>query len=251
MSNARTFAMSLIVVSGLMASTAGPAPSVEPTESVAPAAARSTAPVVDVALPPTLELAGARIYAESDDQVEVAVWALGRFADAHLDLPNVELHMHDDWSKCGGSQGRHWMGYFTVTDGKSVIHSCGAGWITLHELGHAWDRHNLVDADREALLERFDLEAWVADEWKESGRELVASIIAWALDESTFRPPWFAVNSDEALGMGFLLATGMQPPDLLRCGLRVTEAGLEPLSGDESATPTCGTRIAGTVAKYA
>ena len=177
---------------------------------------RPTVQVSDLSLPPTAELPGARVYAEHDEQVALVEEALAGFAAAGLELPDVTIHMHSDRSKCAGSSGKPAGGYYTVRGGEHIVHVCSPD-VLYHELGHAWDRANLDDATREAILHQRGLESWSHDDWEQAGGEHLASVIEWALDGSyPFSIGYFTL---EDLDTTYQLATGNRAPFMVEHGL--------------------------------
>lgn len=118
------------------------------------------------------------IHSETEDQHEKVIWALGRFEEAGLELPPVEIHIHNDRSECNGLNG--YLGGSQETGW--VLHSCGVDFTLLHELAHAWDNHSLDEETREKFLGIAQADTWNNDEnWNLAGGEHAANVIAWAL----------------------------------------------------------------------
>ena len=129
---------------------------------------------------------GARIYADSDDQLREALWALGRYAEAGLDLPTLTIRLHDSNDPCGGHAGVR-----RVEDDTDIIDICTeASWTILHELAHVWASKNLTDADRDAFVALQGLDTWSGSEipWQDRGTEQAADLVALALSDSTHIP---------------------------------------------------------------
>jgi hypothetical protein len=149
--------------------------------------------------------------AGAGDSSDVA-WAFGRFGQAGLELPNVEIEMHEDAEACGGDFGRH-----ARTDGSSHIDLClgptaNLRRVLLHELGHAWVAANLTEAERSAFIELRGLEAWNGTApWNEKGTEQAAEVIAWALDEDSHLPGRFADHDVDSVTAAFRFLTGTDP----------------------------------------
>ena len=98
------------------------------------------------------------IHTENQDQHEMVIWALGRYEQAGLELPPIEIHIHTDRSECGGLNGS-----LSDQGGRGyLIHSCGNEYTLLHELAHAWDLHNPDEAARNELLEIAQASTWPA-----------------------------------------------------------------------------------------
>jgi hypothetical protein len=120
----------------------------------------------------------ATIYAETDEQIETAISALNRMAEAGLELPAVSIHLHDGRIKCSNDPDRLLTGYYAQVDGHNIIHSCGTEWTLIHELTHLWDKHHLTDDLRQKILDHQGLDRWHDNEWSRSGAEHLASIVA-------------------------------------------------------------------------
>lgn len=137
----------------------------------------TSAPVVREPAPNAHEPKRTAIHAETREQHDIAEWALGRFEEAGLELPPLDIYLHSDREGCNGLFGFH-----SITDaGDQAVHSCGTVFTLLHELGHAWDHHQLDDETRDRFLEKAQAETWHADEWLLSGSEHAANVIAWGL----------------------------------------------------------------------
>jgi len=149
--------------------------------------------------------------AGAGDSSDVA-WAFGRFTLAGLELPDVEIQVHEDTEACGGDFGRH-----TRTHGSSRIDLCHGPQaslrrVLLHELGHAWVAANVTEAERGGFLELRDLEAWNGKAaWNEKGTEHAAEIVAWALDEESHLPGRFADHDFDSVTEAFRFLTGADP----------------------------------------
>lgn len=157
-------------------------------------------------------------------------WALGRFDLAGLELPTVEIEMHEDAAACGGDFGRH-----ARTEGSSHIDLCLGPTaklrrVLLHELGHAWVAANLTGAGRDAFLELRGLDAWNGKApWNEKGTEQAAEIIAWGLDEESKLPGRFADHDVDSVTAAFRFLTGTEP----LCEQRESQPD-DPSSNDEN-----------------
>ena len=160
--------------------------------------------------PASTEIAGATVYAETAGQVADAEWALGRFAAAGLDLPDVELWLAGIESAIPQGNGFVY-GFHREVAGRSVVFNSGSRFVLLHELGHVWDDHALTDADRGEFLEIRDADAWHGEGWAGSGAEHLANVIAWGLSEEEIRPSRTLPNDDASLQEAFILATGSEP----------------------------------------
>lgn len=102
-------------------------------------------------------------------------WAIDRFLDSGLDLPNLEIRFAQDCQERFGAWGRIRWGSTTLWRAEV----CTKG-VYLHELAHAWDRWNLTEADRRLFLELRGLDAWQGSDvpWAERGEEDLARLVA-------------------------------------------------------------------------
>ena len=76
---------------------------------------------------------------ETQDRLD---WAMSRFAAADLELPYLEIHFFDSREPCDG-----YAGAFRQSQTPLRIDVCNTNkLVILHELAHAWDKHNL-DSD--------------------------------------------------------------------------------------------------------
>ena len=147
------------------------------------------------------------------DGIDLAAWALDRYARAGLDLPDVEIHVHEGLTVCDGSFGLH-----TPGDAGSRIDICtdpqvDPHWIILHELGHAWAAANLSDAQRDDFVEMRGLEAWNDPDarWNQRGTEHVAEILAWGVAETSRLPGRIADHDLGSVTEAFRILTGTEP----------------------------------------
>jgi hypothetical protein len=148
-------------------------------------------------------------------QVELFDWALGLFAESGLALPPVDVVGHRTEAACLGRRGAHWHEH-----GRSRIHLCTSDsgpleeFMVLHELGHAWDRHALSPARRDAFLALRGLSEWRngdPDRWLDRGAEHAAEIIAWGVIDRPVRILRLHDNSCADLLIGYLVLTGTEP----------------------------------------
>ena len=194
-------------------SEAGPA---EAAENV-PASAAPVRPVPSelrawyADYPAATDIDGARVYAERPDAVTELRWALGRFAEAGLELPAVEVWMHDDLSGCRSVDGSLVVGYTTERAGRRVVYSCGTRFTLLHELGHVFVYEHLSDAERDAFTRTREADAWRTGEWSRSASEHAADVIAWGLHPEHVRPSRTLPNDDASLSEAFVMLTGTAP----------------------------------------
>jgi hypothetical protein len=142
-------------------------------------------------------------------------WAIGRFADAGLELPPLEFVYYPTREPCRGARG-----FYTGDRSRATIRICMreaspfAELLFLHEIGHAWDQYALTDRRRAAFLQQRDLEDWWDNgsaPWHTYGAEQAAQIIVWGLID---RPIHIATIPDSGcldLRTGYVLLTGRPP----------------------------------------
>ena len=113
------------------------------------------------------------VDAPSDDERQMVEWAVERYLEADLQLPDLEISFP---ASCGGKAGRYHVGL-------SHVELCRPTHkLILHEFAHAWDDNSNID--REAFLERRVLAHWYEQPDQrstESGGEQLAQIITWGL----------------------------------------------------------------------
>ena len=169
---------SLLLASGIGALMPGQAGAelVAPTQvSITPTAPAGQDSSTTVAPVEQLETT---IQAETTEQHDLVVWALGRFEQAGLELPVMTIVTHSDRDDCNGLNG-----FLSHADGgEFTIHSCGVDFTLLHELAHAWDIHTLDDETRAKFLEDAQATTWDnPDHWHLAGGEHAANVVAWGL----------------------------------------------------------------------
>lgn len=143
---------------------------------------------------------------------ELVDWALALFDQANLDLPSVHFVASAGYEPCRGGSGiaRH-------DDRASEITLCGErigpayDWLVLHELAHAFERHGLDDARREAFLALRGMTAWREGGWHDRGAEHAAEIIAWGLIDRPTRPGHIDQNTCDELLAGYVVLIGRPP----------------------------------------
>jgi LAS superfamily LD-carboxypeptidase LdcB len=147
------------------------------------------------------------VHAESDDLFADVVWALSRFRESGMPLPEVEVFASADQTECGSSAA-----YLTFVGEEQDmrIRACGTRTTLLHELGHAWDIATLSDGRRNAFMELRGLESWSAETWSEAAGEHAATVVAWGLNERAHGQNLMP-NDVSSMRDGFVLLTGGRP----------------------------------------
>lgn len=113
---------------------------------------------------------------------EIVDWALALFVEADLELPSIDFIASSDLEPCNGRTGaaRHGAKGSEITIcGAEVL--VGHDIVVVHELAHAWEKHNSTPEARAAFLELRGLTEWRSGDWHDRGAEHAASIIAWGL----------------------------------------------------------------------
>ena len=139
---------------------------------------------------------------------ETITWAVGRFAAAGLQLPDLDVRFP---VYCKGKGAIYHLGESSVdfcrVNRKNV----------LHEFAHAWDDTS-GDVDREGFLELRGLDIWFGGldvPSEEQGSEHLAIVIAWGLMEpGTGSAHGLPQNSDAELTMAFEFLTNRTPESI-------------------------------------
>jgi len=115
--------------------------------------------------------------------MSMVTWTAGRFGQAGLRLPPLDVEFH-----AYGSCGANW-GYYHPVPGRIDI--CDASWrprsdakeTLLHEMAHAWDGLMLTDHMRREFLAFRGLRSWSGEQtpWVLRGMEQAAEIVSWGL----------------------------------------------------------------------
>lgn len=146
--------------------TASTAERLEPPASETPASIEANTPADPLTL-----------IGHTQEQAEVVDDLIDRYADAGLALPPLTIEFIENGDKCHGRDGLY--------DGSArVITICKTSTFTItHEIAHAWEAHNLTDADREVYRQLWDAPTWGSHEveWGLRATERAANTIAWAL----------------------------------------------------------------------
>lgn len=175
------------------------------TALLAPASA-ATLPAESGTPRPAIE-----IETQNRAQLEMARWAIGRFEDAGLELPDLKIvYPGRDLGLCNGAPAT------ALTDQQPVeLRICwNDPFILLHELAHAWDAHNLPEDRRGPFMAlRTDVDSWTGADvpWERRGIEHAANVIAWGLLEDPYPISRTYPNDPDSLTQAFRLLTDVDP----------------------------------------
>jgi len=158
---------------------------------------------------------GIEVRGAGPAEADLADWALGRFEEAGLQLPDIIVTFHDDNDGCSGAAGLY-------THGEPAeVHLCVPAerptkvrkLIALHELGHAWAEHRTDGATRAAFLAERGIDVWIDTDqpphlW---GAEHAAETISWALMDEPVRIIRIYDAAPDQLGAAYQVLTGDNP----------------------------------------
>jgi hypothetical protein len=151
------------------------------------------------------------IEAREPGQQEMAEWAVARYAEAGLDLPQLVVRFSGrDLSNCGGAPGR----VYLDRDPIEVRMCWNSEFVLLHELAHAWEAHNVPAAKHEPFMAmRNGVVSWAGLDvaWDERGREHAANVVAWGLLEDPYPISRTYPNDPDSLLAAFQFLTGTHP----------------------------------------
>jgi hypothetical protein len=148
------------------------------------------------------------ISGATTDQLAAITWAIGRFAEAGLELPALAVVVHPTSDGCGGNRGQ-----YHVVSGADVIDLCDTSTpVILHELAHAWAAHHASDEARTAFLEHVGLAAWSGNDvpYDERGTERAAQTMSLCLAERALSP--IDANRYATYLEGYEILTGLSSP---------------------------------------
>lgn len=176
-------------------------------------------PATPIAVEPSLTPAEtSHTYSfRSESDATLTQWALARFQRAGLQLPPLAIAFHDVKQPCDGHPG------FYRSGTPAHIDICGFAWnqsptapkkTILHELAHAWDRHNLTEDIRLRFLRFRGLDTWGDEQtpWEEQGFEHAAEVIAWALMDRELDMVTIRDADPTTLAQAYELLTSTPPP---------------------------------------
>jgi hypothetical protein len=142
-------------------------------------------------------------------------WAVSRFDEVGLELPNVAITVHASQDGCDGAAGMFRPGAHPRID-LCVLEdptSMPARLITLHELAHAWAETTLTDDEKQAFLDLRGLDHWIdrdtpRHEW---GAEHIAEVVSWGLMDQKVRIIRIYDAKPEQLTEAFEFMVGTEP----------------------------------------
>ncbi len=157
---------------------------------------------------------GIAIVGGTQEQRDLAQWAIGRFQSSGLTVPALEIRFHVLLDDCRGR-----LGYYA--DG--VVDVCGthvnqmASRTLLHEMAHRWLEVHVTGAARDRFLDFRGLTTWNDRhvDWDERGFEQGAEIIAWGLGDQGggILMPSIPNNDRPQLVDAFEMLTGASLPE--------------------------------------
>jgi len=109
----------------------------------------------------------------TDDQRALVDDLLSTFTSLGMALPDLEIRFSDDDEACNGHMGM----FRPRAEGWGIDICSDLAFVLPHELGHAWERVALSDADREAYMAEREFETWQHAERNESAIEDVAHVV--------------------------------------------------------------------------
>ena len=149
------------------------------------------------------------IYGSDAELTEIIEYAIERFDEVGLDLPELRIYVHPAKDGCGGATCRY--GQHGELDRIDLCSQAKFPYTMLHELAHAWEKHNVPDEVRQDFLAETGLVWYNAQvPWKERGIEAAAEAIAWGLYEKPLTAEQAAGHAERL--RHFELLTGIQSP---------------------------------------
>ena len=153
---------------------------------------------------------GPTVHADDAALGELAEWALGRYENAGLNPPSVEIYLHSADAPCQGNRG-------IFNAGLERVDVCvDDPMVALHEIAHAWTHENLSPTRRAEYVAAGGFDSWddADTSWLDKGSENAADTIAWALLERPIKmltPDGPIAQTNEA----YRLLTGSDTPRLV------------------------------------
>lgn len=158
--------------------------------------------------------ANIRVHDATPPEITMVRWAVGRYRNANLQLPPLDIYFHEDVTGCRGGIGFYTSDRIDMCPG--LVLNLVPRHDMLHEMAHAWSFHFLSKDTREAFMRLRGLSTWnSADQpWTLRGFEQTAEIVAWAIGDGVITPS--IPDKDAAtLVADYELLTGSLPPALV------------------------------------
>lgn len=147
-----------------------------PNDTEIPAPATTAAAVASATEPAEAAPYGIHGPAEAE---AIVLEAMELFETAGLELPPLRIHVHPTHEACNGN-----LGLYSKGGDLHRIDLCDlTPWLIVHELAHAWERHNVDDATRDAFMAATGAGTWNDHSQPHPARgvEQAADAIAWGL----------------------------------------------------------------------
>ena len=157
------------------------------------------------------------VHAEDVIDAQIVWQAISTYRSAGLELPDMDIYVHDDAEACGGARGR-----FSTGEDRGLMLICARHanerveikWrldTALHELAHAHMTVTFLESDVNSFIDANELSTWVnrRANWHERGAEVAAESLVWGLtgDEPDIR---IEASCDQLLD-NYRMITGTQP----------------------------------------
>ena len=152
------------------------------------------------------------IHGADDETTTLIERSVARYAEAGLELPNLEFFVDtdDDRTGCDGHKG-----FWHPGGNADRIDVCVATEsLILHEIAHAWERHAVDDTTRTAFMARHPESEWQDETIGHlaQGIERFAESVAWGLKDRDI--PEGNVDALQQRIDEFELITGITSPRL-------------------------------------
>ncbi len=157
------------------------------------------------------------VQAEEAIDAQVIWQAISTYRSGGLDLPDMEIQIHDNAEACGGARGR-----YATREGRDLLLICARHanprveirWrldTMLHELAHAHMSVTFLESDVNSFIDANELSTWLNRKahWHERGAEVAAESLVWGL--TGHEPDVRIEASCDQLLDNYLLITDTQP----------------------------------------
>jgi hypothetical protein len=147
------------------------------------------------------------------EHLQLVRWAVGRFEDAGLDEPVVDVRFDFGPSTlCHGGLGWASGGNVDLCAGRGI--NLMTRHLLLHEMSHIWLDQNLSPWSRALFLRMRGLRSWNSADvpWDLRGYEQGAEILSWELGGRILAPT-IPDNAPGTIDRAYALLTGGPPPE--------------------------------------